>query len=103
MNNLRCRPGDLAVVLRGSGIGAIVDVLRRSVNHPLTDLPAWECTVKAPMLVDCYDMRRLVHVGKIGVGAGSHVVFMDCILQPIRPPAPPVDTDTRTPVELECT
>lgn len=87
---LRCRPGDIAVVLSGDGCGAFVDVLRRSPDHPMTGEAAWECRVKAPMPVTRVDMVRRRVIDKRVIPAGETAMFVDNNLQPIRPPAPPL-------------
>jgi hypothetical protein len=99
---LRCRPGDIAVVLSGDGCGAFVDVLQRSPDHPLSGEAAWECRIKAPMLVTIVDMKRRRIVDKLVIQPGETAMFVDSSLQPIRPPAPPTAIPA-PPIELECT
>ena len=46
---MRCRVGDLAVILRGEGAGVFVDVLVRAPDEPGTGHPAWIVRLKAPV------------------------------------------------------
>jgi hypothetical protein len=88
MMTLRCKPGDLALVIEGSNTGAFVDVLRRGDDHPHNKLPAWVCRIKADMMVTRVVNRRAV--GEWVLPAGETAHFCDNILQPIRPGAPPL-------------
>lgn len=100
---LRCRPGDLAVVIWGSATGTFVDVLHRGPNHPhYRSLPSWECKVRTGCEVSLVDMEtgRVLMVHR--VPAGHHALFTDNSLQPIRPPPIPKALPA-PPAELELT
>jgi hypothetical protein len=99
---MRCRPGDLAVVIEGANTGAFVDVLRRGDNHPRTGEPAWECRTKADMRVTHVDMKRRKVIGECWLPAGATAHFCDTVLWPIRPPRTPMAIPA-PPQELELT
>ena len=90
---LRCVPGDLAVILRGEGAGVFVDVLRRAKDQPISGLPSWEVRLKAPVRCSIvayghpHKPPRIVKYTE--VPAGEVACIPDNNLQPIRPPAPP--------------
>jgi hypothetical protein len=87
---LRCKPGDLALVVEGSAIGTFVTVKEPGILHPIHRLPSWICTVSAPCkvtLIEAYTMRVIRHSI---APAGSLVQFLDRELQPIRPPPAPI-------------
>jgi hypothetical protein len=92
----------LAVVVIGDCCGAFVDVLRRGPDHPVDNLPAWQCRIKAPMLITTVDMIGRRIMGKKVLPAGDTAFFCDYVLRPIRPHAPP-DTMPAPPIELETT
>ncbi len=82
MSDLRCRPGDLAVVVKGMNSGLFVDVLRLNTRnvHPECEWvikPHGEAKFNTPGPVYPWD----------------EVVTEDWILQPIRPPAPENQTE----------
>ena len=86
---MRCQPGDLALVIAGDNVGAFVDVLRLGENHPIDGRPAWECRIKAEMMVTSVDMKRRRIMGQHRLPAGEIAMFCDDILWPIRPPKTP--------------
>ena len=87
---LRCRAGDLAVLIRGEDTGAFVDVVERCADHPRTGLPSWSCRAKAPLVVTLMGMRTGRPKGRATVPPGEEVCIMDQDLQPIRPPKQPL-------------
>ena len=94
---LRCKPGDLAVVIRGSASGAFVEVIEPYDGPAVEDLPTWVCHTKGGCLVALVSPYSLKVVGEAIAPPGSTVMFRDRDLQPIRPPrqrlskpAPPV-------------
>ena len=99
---LRCRPGDLAIVIEGESCGAVVDVLRRTYDHPTTGAPSWECRIRADMLITHVNMRTGRAMGRRIAPAGETACFVDVCLQPIRPPKPPRAIPA-PPIELETT
>ena len=93
---LRCRPGDMAVVVKGSAVGTFVDVIML-VDVPIEKHPTWECCIKGPCRVAIVHPVTLRIVGEGIAPVGTLVLFKDNELQPIRPPknriaspAPPV-------------
>lgn len=82
-----CKPGDLAVVIRGPNSGAFVDVIAPVDNPIEPGMVAWVCTSRSPVTCNllhpftgqCLDERLMP--------PGSEVCFFDADLQPIRPPA----------------
>ena len=97
---MRCRPGDLALVIEGQNTGAFVDVLRLGAYHPVDGLPAWECRTKADMMVTTVDMKKRKVLGTRLLPAGGTAMFCDYILWPIRPPKTPTAIPA-PPIELE--
>ena len=100
---LRCKPGDLAVVIRGSASGTFVEVIELyddpvyNAIKGVEGYPTWVCHTKGPCLVALVSPYSMRVVGEALAPAGSSVMFKDRDLQPIRPPrqrltrpAPPV-------------
>jgi hypothetical protein len=87
---LRCRPGDLAVVVEGGCVGLFVTVVAPGPPHPIARVASWQCRVSAPCPVTCVTLEGAVVVRETTLPAGSMVLFCDRELQPIRPPCPPI-------------
>lgn len=91
MAGLRCRPGDLAVVIAGSQRGLMVNVLRLAEwVHPRTLKPAWHVRTLGPCEVTLVDMATGRPHSVRQMPPGIEVCWPDDELQPIRPPAPPI-------------
>jgi len=111
MTALRCKPGDIAMIIGPPGdlaIGAYVDVLQRAPDHPEEHLPAWMCKVHSRMTCTTIVTIRLPffaggEIRRMRTGytePGDVVCICDCYLQPLRPPAKTKDVPA-PPVELE--
>jgi len=102
---MRCRVGDLAVILRGEGAGVFVDVLVRAPDEPGTGHPAWIVRLKAPVRCTLMLYQRggaPTRIRIVNVPAGGEACIRDDNLQPIRPSAPPKATPA-PPREVETT
>lgn len=77
----RCRPGDLAVVIRGENSGAFVGVDCR--ENSVVEV-AWECTTRSPVSAELIDPTGRPVMECI-LPPGSKCCFFDVDLQPIRP------------------
>ncbi len=86
MSELRCRPGDLAVVIRDDypqNIGAFVRVIGPNKGiHPRASAMDWITEMLTPIFDDGEFLR-----------AGTTVCWKDGSLKPIRPPAPEKKTE----------
>jgi len=100
---LRCRPGDLAVVIVGVNAGAFVDVVERAPDHPVTHRPAWFCRSRSELDVTLVDQGTGRIVDSRRVPPGVEACFEDTDLQPIRPPGKGTSTRTDTHTEKELT
>lgn len=84
---LRCRPGDLAIVVRAKpartwGIGRIVRVIELAPPGTFAEGPAWRTADRI-----------------YGPAGDSYGHVLDACLRPIRPDADPVDVEHREPTE----
>ena len=79
----RCKPGDLAVVIKGPNCGAFVDVV--CPEPCVAPLFAWECLTRSRVIADLIDPVVHAHVGEAVLPPGSRCCFFDEDLQPIRP------------------
>lgn len=88
---LRCKPGDLAVVIRGGAAGSFVTIVERSsaFAEELLGEPAWRCELATP--------REIVNAWGVSV-IGTKVNVADSSLLPIRPDASLLDKSVVQPL-----
>jgi hypothetical protein len=87
-----CKPGDLALVVAGQNLGALVEVVRAYAADPDGDV-IWECTALSSIVVNRSISRagQIVHWEANGtIKPGGRFVSEDRLLRPLRdgPPSP---------------
>ena len=99
---MNCKPGDLAIIVRGENIGGLVDCI--SICSGLSKIraePYWYCRLLSDAVADIVNQEngRLLY-GAVSIKAGDMASIADSYLCPLR--GEPERIDEREPEELGC-